>query len=378
MNEFEIYPYYADTFSDEKVQSFLLHIKVSKFKPGSDLLIACEYGMHQNIISRILENKANVNEQGGFSGCSPLQLICQYRDLHSSNLNRVMVVTSLLKAKADVNLPDIRGNTPLFEVADASWDFSIAVFHLLINAKANINHKNLDQETPLLRCISRSNCNGYGEPVLLQELLKLKADVNQSNQEGSTPLLIAVERTLLSAIPALLAAEADTKVKKNGKTVLQIAQEEVKHAKEDSRYTEEYRQRVENIERLLTGRPMISRDSTRLLELYESSNSNQASVQSMSSSSSSSSSSTSSTSSTSTSTRSSRDPKDAHLWSVEDVSEWLEREKFAHVKSKFKAENIDGAFLLSLTDEALKDLGIEKGLERSKIMRSILLLKKSI
>merc|ERR1719399_490308 len=65
-------------------------------------------------------------------------------------------------------------------------------------------------------------------------------------------------------------------------------------------------------------------------------------------------------------------------WSVDDVGGWLDTLALGMYREDFADSAIDGAFLLDLTDDDLRNtLGIEHNLHRKKIMQSIKRLRKS-
>lgn len=66
------------------------------------------------------------------------------------------------------------------------------------------------------------------------------------------------------------------------------------------------------------------------------------------------------------------------LWTVGDVSSWLETLALGQYKDSFADAAVDGAFLSELTDDDLRNtLGIEHALHRKKIITSILKLRQA-
>jgi hypothetical protein len=67
---------------------------------------------------------------------------------------------------------------------------------------------------------------------------------------------------------------------------------------------------------------------------------------------------------------------DMNIWTVGDVSTWLETISLGQYKDAFADAAIDGGFLSELTDDDLRNtLGIEHALHRKKILSSVLKLR---
>jgi tRNA A-37 threonylcarbamoyl transferase component Bud32 len=121
-------------------------------------------------------------------------------------------VKALVTAKADVNLPDQYGYTPLTRVAPRGYE---AVIQVLMEAKADVNLLNKDGSTPLTRAAS----NGY--EAVARVLIEAKADVNLPDKNGPTPLTWAACKGHGAVTLALIEAKADVNLPdKNGYTPL--------------------------------------------------------------------------------------------------------------------------------------------------------------
>ncbi len=117
---------------------------------------------------------------------------------------RIEIAKTLMAAKADLDLDDGYGATPL----------SISVYQhygplalLLISAGANVNTKTsvyidgADHITPVHRATD--------QPAVLEALIRHGARVNVADSEGDTPLHWAVLEHNLASVRLLLAAGAD-------------------------------------------------------------------------------------------------------------------------------------------------------------------------
>ena len=57
----------------------------------------------------------------------------------------------------------------------------------------------------------------------------------------------------------------------------------------------------------------------------------------------------------------------ANTLTVDDIAEFLKKIKLGHVQL-FTDNDVDGRLLLKLTDDDLKDLGVDNGFHRRKII----------
>ena len=58
----------------------------------------------------------------------------------------------------------------------------------------------------------------------------------------------------------------------------------------------------------------------------------------------------------------------ANTLKVDDISEFLKKIKLGHYVQLFTDNDVDGRLLLKLTDDDLKDLGVDNGFHRRKII----------
>ena len=192
---------------------------------------ACAYGW-QHCIDFLVSNGANVNCLNdwkfpplliallkGHFGC--MRKMLEYADVDvnckdeegRTLLSRAMDVISqqslqeiqfLLKEKrADPNVGDLKGRTPLHHLAmkakpsapntiqdeeeqrqwvDTQWSLQVEVVHILLDCGANINALTTNEETPILLSIRAGNLR------ISQELLSLQAEVTQISKTNSSIL----------------------------------------------------------------------------------------------------------------------------------------------------------------------------------------------
>lgn len=141
---------------------------------------------------RLKDAGQDVNAPSGEQKLTPL-IHAALHDKDSRN------IYNLLQLKANPNIPDILGNTPLFFAVD-----SLEKTELLLEAKADVNHVNNKGSTPLIYAAAQDN------PRLVSELIQAGADVNHQDNEGNTALHMAQN---VEIAKLLLKAGADKKLK---------------------------------------------------------------------------------------------------------------------------------------------------------------------
>jgi ankyrin repeat protein len=128
-----------------------------------------------------------------------------------SSLNRAVqenpdpaVITTLVKAGADVNERAVSGRTPLMWVIDSNKS-NPEVLDALIKAGAKVNEGDDSGRTPLMEAATQSDSE------VLRSLIHAGAKVNASDKDGRTPLMEAASVSNQEAIMILLDAGADPK-----------------------------------------------------------------------------------------------------------------------------------------------------------------------
>jgi ankyrin repeat protein len=149
--------------------------------------------------------------------------------LYATRENCMACVDVLLKSKADIDLPDPDGVSPLIvAILNANWDIA----QQLITAGADVNHWDMYGQTPLFVTIGQHNKadNGHGpnDPTnktngmaILKLLLDRGADVNAqlffkpanvsgtTNTRGATPLIRAANNGDMEIVKLLMDHGAD-------------------------------------------------------------------------------------------------------------------------------------------------------------------------
>lgn len=128
-------------------------------------------------------------------------------------------VRTLLKQRADVNLPESDGTTALHWAAH--WD-DRETAQSLIRAGARVNAANRYGVTPLMLACTN------GDALMIEGLLRAGADPNTASPEGETPLMTAARTGNPAAVKALLARGAivDARESWRGQTALMWAASE--------------------------------------------------------------------------------------------------------------------------------------------------------
>jgi hypothetical protein len=127
------------------------------------------------------------------------------------------IVDALIKAGANVDLPNSLGNTPLHLAAGMTC--SSEIVDVLVKARSNVNAKNADGRTPLhlLAIGGASSCEAENEKLLEMAhiLLEAKADVNAKDVSNHTALhycLSSCNSLLLPLGCALIYANANVQL----------------------------------------------------------------------------------------------------------------------------------------------------------------------
>lgn len=125
-------------------------------------------------------------------------------------------VRTLLRQRADVNVREPDGTTPLHWAVQAD---DLEATQLLIRAGARVDAANRYRVTPL----SLAAVNG--NPTIIDTLLKAGADPNTVLPEGETVLMTAARSGAVAAVKALLSRGADVNAREAwlGETALMLA-----------------------------------------------------------------------------------------------------------------------------------------------------------
>jgi ankyrin repeat protein len=153
----------------------------------------------------------NVPEEVEYAGNTPLIVAIWKLSLKPSTQKMIEV---LIKAGADVNKPNLSGDTPLILAAEQEGYGPIV--QLLIDAGADLNKTDNMGNAPLMAATSA------GRQDIAQRLLKAGANVNEEGKYGGA-LHQAVENNHEKLVKLLLEAGADVNKVGNGQTPLHIA-----------------------------------------------------------------------------------------------------------------------------------------------------------
>ena len=191
------------------------------------LHMACKKGK-MNEVKRLLKDGAEVDEEDkdGFtaldvailhSHLGVARVLCKKIDIdpfgianHDPSLywaahaGRVNVVKELIEKRADIEVKDDHGWTPLH---CASRNGHLDVVKCLVANKADVNAKDHDGDTPLHWASRNGHLN------VVQFLFEHKADINAKTNYGSTPLHLASNGHYLDVVQFLVEHKADINAK---------------------------------------------------------------------------------------------------------------------------------------------------------------------
>ena len=142
------------------------------------LMLSAQYG-HHDCVQLLLEKGADVNLFDQLSGRNAVYLAAT--GCHAE------CVESLIKAGADVNKTPSGGDS-LLGLACIKWNGMQRYTDVLIQAGADVNCRDGDENSPLLRAA------WMGDDQSVDLLIKAGADVNVVNKAGSSPLMMAANR----------------------------------------------------------------------------------------------------------------------------------------------------------------------------------------
>lgn len=192
----------------------------SKFiKSGADINASVAYGQpllcyaaqqgNMDLVTNLVSLGANVNIAG--KRCTPLIAATKWP----------AELKLLLDSKADPNLADESGNTPLVAAVDQR---SVESVKLLLDAGAKVD------PPPLAPTGALQEAAKFGDLQLMTLLLNHAADVNGKNSQGDTPLLVLARNSYgdppvrAEIAKMLMQRGANPKLPdKNGSTAVEVA-----------------------------------------------------------------------------------------------------------------------------------------------------------
>ncbi len=135
-------------------------------------------------------------------------------------------VSELLAAGAAIDTRDRSSDTPLHHAATNGLTDMVA---LLIQAGADVNAVNWDDETPLLAVTA----DGEARHDVIRQLLAAGANVDTADSSGVTPLMWAVTNKDPVAVVLLLEAGADLSCRDaEGDDIWDYARDEIVYSEE--------------------------------------------------------------------------------------------------------------------------------------------------
>jgi ankyrin repeat protein len=169
-------------------------------------------------IKELLDSKADVNISNK-KGVTPLHIAARRIDIKQ--------VEELLEKNANINALDEEGSTPFHYLCQGSGDIQdskhLELLKLFIKHGANINAKNYNQRT-ILHFIAQSNVE-FKKLDILKNLLE-SFDVNACDNKGITPLHLSIKKNNQILVNYFLSRDADVNACDNkGYTPLHFAAE---------------------------------------------------------------------------------------------------------------------------------------------------------
>jgi hypothetical protein len=172
------------------------------------------------------------------------------------------VVRALIAAGADVNAADERGTTALMLAAAMH---QAAIVSLLLDAKANVNALNQENEAALIY-VPQNEETVEEAIAVVRKLSEAGADLNVRQNKGQTALIIAASRCSPRLVQTLMELKADVNIKDNsGQTAYDNACKIVWDAKGRKRIQAMLRGELENKpDEILIGK-VFSADGKKLI-----------------------------------------------------------------------------------------------------------------
>lgn len=168
------------------------HLPAKKAPTLEDLLTNAVFDDKADEIKSLISQGADPNARCGVMGDTALH--------HAVSSNKKQAVRALLEMKAQVNMnASVSSGIPLFfsrgtplHMAVSAPVADIEMVELLLNARANVNLCDAVGDTPLHQAVYASIDGSHKAVVEL--LLKAGADVSAKNKKGLTPIALAVEQ----------------------------------------------------------------------------------------------------------------------------------------------------------------------------------------
>jgi len=171
---------YACQNDNEDVARLLIHHKadINAVNHNNQTALMLSFlEPNRETINLLITNGANLDIQDTLHQDTALTMACQHYQ------NTIIVKDLIIQGKANINLANGDGNTPLIL---ACQNDSINVAKLLVDHGADVNARNSIDQTSALP-VTINNCN-YS---LMKYLLDHQANIDIVNVRGETPLILA-------------------------------------------------------------------------------------------------------------------------------------------------------------------------------------------
>ncbi|MBT6068179.1 hypothetical protein HOG48_00310 [Candidatus Peregrinibacteria bacterium] len=158
------------------------------------------------LVEKLLKTKINLNRIPAGQNSTPLTLACYYKNNE--------IAKALIKAGADVNKKDKKGDTPIKLACDAYEDDSKKIAELtklLLENGADPNIFKRDTDGPI------NSAAMYGHLEAVKLLIKHKANIDKKGNYGRTALMYAASCSRsIKIVKALLKSGADVNIENEG------------------------------------------------------------------------------------------------------------------------------------------------------------------
>jgi len=192
----------------EKAHENGFDFNTKDFKNNTPLYYALSRNLPLDVIKKIIEYGADVNEPAG-NGMIPL-------NIPTSKANELQLQILMFKTMG-LDMSDPKVEEELEKKVFFEMSRMVEIAAVLIDAGADVNKESV-LGTPLMNAAT----NRWNEEII-NLLIKYKADVNKTDKNGRTALFYAFSSSNDDIVSLLIQAGADTNIKdKDGRTYMEI------------------------------------------------------------------------------------------------------------------------------------------------------------